>query len=966
MFILFGINSYSMKHISIILLFSLLCVMVNAQQVITEQQARQTANAFLKGQRQFQDGELQLVEQSNIFIFTTGQDGFVIVSGNTVLPPILAYSAENAFPSMESAPDNLKQWVRHYSDMIDFANAEGIVPEAEVQQMWDNAARGIFTAKNAKSVNPLVNTRWNQDCYYNEYCPEDNSGWGWWGPPCQRAYAGCVACAMAQVMKYWDYPQQGFGSHSYTHSTYGVQSADFGATTYRWDEMPDEIFSSNDAIATLMYHCGVSVDMNYGPEGSGAQSRDVETAMRSYFGYCGAKYREKSSFGDAAWIALLKTELDAARPIYYSGNNGDSGHAFVCDGYDDNDRMHFNFGWSGSGDGFYSIYDVNGFSSSQAAVVNVYPMDIHADANGIIYVTPDGEGNGSSWSEATSLLHYATSRSIEGVRIWVKKGTYTGDDSDSTSAFQIVAGNRVYGGFNGDEGPDYDLSQRDFANNASILDGQNIKRVLNQSVAFNAGGAAVWDGFTLQNGQAGSGAGAYLGNYMTLENCRVCHNNADIYGGGIYINSTGGIVRAFITNCSITDNSTSMGAGVCDRLGATYTNCIISNNISSTKGGGMYIYASAEPLLKGCLVCNNTANEGAALYARGQFTATNCNFVMNEAIDALGGIFNENRHNKYTNCILWGNTAKGEACQVTGDSDYEYCAVEGGINEGTANEVVNLAPNNDGEEPGNFIRFVQPAEGSGAAYGLADWSLMPRSIALNAGKPNTTGLATTDLNGNPRLQNGRIEIGACESCSPLSIMEETICNDSFDFNGTMLYEPGYYTTAYETSSCDSVVGLHLEFSDSVMEVSIEGDTIVNLGESATLIASGAVSYRWSTGETTATITVSPTEATRYSVTGYNEEGCSAQASVFVEVMTSSVGENGMACWIYPNPSRGEVTIEATAMQRVTVINILGQVVFDAPTGGDSMTLDLTSFGAGIYMVRIATANGTMAKRVGVE
>lgn len=955
-----------MKHSFIILFLSLLSLSLTAQQTITEQEARKTALSFINAQQQFRSSNLQLVEQSNIYIFATGQKGFVIVSGNTVLPPILAYSTENDFPSLENAPDNVKQWIQHYSDMIDFAIENSIQPEPQIQQLWEDAEQGTFASKDNRNVNPLVSTRWNQDCYYNEYCPEDHSGWGWWGAPCQHAYAGCVACAMAQVMKYWDYPQQGFGSHSYTHSTYGVQSADFGATTYHWDDMPTEIYDSNDAIATLMYHCGVSVDMNYGPDGSGAMSKDVETAMRTYFGYCGAKYREKSQFSDATWIALLKAELDQAHPIYYSGSNGESGHAFVCDGYDGNDRMHFNFGWSGSSDGYYTLYDVNGFSSNQAAVMNIYPMDIHADANGIIYVAPDGEGNGSSWDEATSLLHYATFRSTQGVRIWVKKGTYTGDDTDSISAFQICAGNMVYGGFNGDETPDFDLSLRDFAKNTTILDGQNIKRVLNQADTFTAGTAAIWDGFTIQNGAMGSGAGAYLSNYMTLSNCEIRNNNANIYGGGIYVNSAGGTVHTFISNCKITGNTTSMGAGVCDRLGATYTNCIIANNTSSTKGGGIYIYSNAEPVLKGCLISNNTANDGAAMYARGKFTATNCTIVMNEAIDANGGIFNENRHNRYTNCIIWGNVAKGQPNQVSGESDYEYCAVQGGISEGTATQVIDLADDNDGTEPGNFIRFVQPAEGYGASYTQADWSLMPRSIVLNAGKPNTTGLATNDLDGNPRLQNGRIEIGAYESCSPLFVKEENVCSDSYNFNGTILYEPGYYTTTYPTTSCDSVVGLHLDFSASTMEMLIEGDTLINLGENATLTASGADTYVWSTGETTPTITVTPTTATTYTVTGYNTEGCSAQAEITVEVRSSGVDENSHQVTLFPNPATDVLTIRCEGLQQVSLFNSIGQKLFTQESDGNQLVIDLCAYPAGYYILQVKTAHGVMTRKMAIE
>ena len=292
-----------MKHLLTLLFLNLLSFTICAQQTITEPQARQTAKAFMESSRQFRSDGLQLVAQDNLYIYAAGHDGFVIVSGNTVLPPILAYSTDSDFPSLDEAPDNVRQWIRHYSDMVDFAIENDIKPEPQIQRLWDDAARGIFTDRGSKSVNPLVSTRWNQDCYYNERCPEDYSG-GW--SPCHHVYAGCVACAMAQVMKYWDYPEHGYGSHSYIHSTYGQQSADFGATTYHWDEMPDAIYSSNDAVATLMYHCGVSVDMNYSPSGSGAMSKDVETALRTYFGYCGAKYREKSSFDDATWIALLK------------------------------------------------------------------------------------------------------------------------------------------------------------------------------------------------------------------------------------------------------------------------------------------------------------------------------------------------------------------------------------------------------------------------------------------------------------------------------------------------------------------------------------------------------------------------------------------------------------------------------------------------------------------------------------
>ena len=805
-----------MKRLSLVLLLVLTSLFQTfAQSTVDKTLAYKTAQAFANAHQAFKGQSLDLVSSDGNYIYNIGTQGFVIISSNTVLPPVLGWSDQGTFPDMEDAPENFASWIAHYSEMIVFAVANGIAPEEKIQRQWDEASHGIFGTRNTQTVDPLVSTRWNQDCFYNEYCPATGGGWG--GGPCGHVYAGCVACAMAQVMKYWNHPVQGFGQHSYVHSTYGEQSANFGATTYHWEDMPNDVWSHNDAVATLLYHCGVSVNMNYSPSGSGAYSGDVETALRSYFGYCGAKYREKSAYEEEAWIAMLKADLDLAHPIYYSGQSEGSGHAFVCDGYDNNDLMHFNFGWSGSGDGYYSTYSINGYNRSQAVVMNVYPLEIQADENDIIYVTIDGTGNGSSWENATNKLEFATAVSnSSSTKVWVKKGIYYGDTTDLNGAFNITAGNHIYGSFNGDEAPDYDLSQRDFIKNATVLDGQNARRVLNQARPFNAATAAVWDGFVIRNGNCGSGAGAYLNNYVTLSNCTVTDNTASMFAGGIYINSTGGTARVTLNNCTITDNSASMGGGVCDRIGADYTNCRISNNTASTKGGGVYLYNNTEPVYKNCIISNNTAKNAGGMYARGKFTAYNCDFVMNLATESIGGVYHENSHNKYYNCILWGNMANGQPSQMDGVSDYEYCAVQGGV---AGTEIIDLPAANSGDEPGVFVRFKQPALGAGASHHYSDWSLKPRSICLNAGKPNTTGLGSTDIAGNPRLQKGRVEIGAYESCASLTLMEDELFESDapYWFFNRPLTEPGYYTQVLNGQDCDSVIGLTLMFLEGVEE-----------------------------------------------------------------------------------------------------------------------------------------------------
>ena len=773
---------------------------------VSETVARQTAQAFMSANLKANDATLTLVSADRIYIYNVDNNGFVIVSGNTVLPPVLGYSDHEVFPDMDNAPENFASWINHYGEMIDFAVENGIKPEPSVQQQWDNALKGFFPKRSITTVSPLITTHWNQDCYYNEYCPEA-PGYGWWGGPCGHVYAGCVACAMAQVMKYWDHPQVGFGSHSYVHGTYGEQSANFAATTYHWDEMPEQIYSHIDAVATLMYHCGVSVNMNYAPDGSGAQSKDVETALRSYFGYCGAKYREKSKYDEDTWIAMLKAELDLSHPMYYSGTSSSAGHAFVCDGYDSNDFFHFNFGWSGSGDEYYSLYDVNGYDGNQAAVMNIIPMDIHADENGIIYVSADGEGNGSSWDNATSKLEFASCLSSGGnVRVWVKEGTYYGDETDPDNAFSITASNKVYGGFSGNEGPDFNINDRDWEAHPTILDGGNSKRVLNQPNFLNAGVRAVWDGFIIQNGNSGSGAGVYLNDYTTLSNCIIRDNVSNGIGGGVYINSATGTSQTKVENCVIMGNTASLGGGLCDRNSSTITNCLITGNTATTKGGGVYLYNTDKPVFRGCIISNNTAVLGGGIYARGKCVMTNCDIVMNRATESYGGVFNENKYSTYSSCILWGNEANGNANQNYGQCKFEYCAVQGGI---AGENNINLPAANDGDEPGVYVRFASPAAGTGVEYTEADWSINSRSICLNAGKPGSPGFSF-DIAGDARVQHGCVDIGAYEQNASLTPIVDYIDEGgTYLFNGNMLHEPGYYTTVFPMPTCDSVVGLTL-------------------------------------------------------------------------------------------------------------------------------------------------------------
>ena len=327
--------------------------------------------------------------ESCYYLFNVGSEGFVIVSGTDAIQPILAYSWESAIDVNNMAPA-LRYWLETYTAQASYAIENGLQASVEVAQQWDMVREtGRMSAQKSVDLVPLIETRWDQDNPYNSQCPLTSTV-GETGPG-GRAYAGCVACAMAQVMKFWDHPLQGTGSHSYQPGVndaghaYPSQSANFGNTIYDWDNMPISLSSSSstteiNAVAKLMYHCAVSVDMNWGgveAEGSGSNLWRASDAFKTYFGYTtSCEARQKTA--DATWIPLLKEQIDRGWPVPYAGG----GHAFVADAYDSNNLIHFNLGWSGSGDGYYSVASLvtsNGydFTSGQNCVINVVPTMIY-------------------------------------------------------------------------------------------------------------------------------------------------------------------------------------------------------------------------------------------------------------------------------------------------------------------------------------------------------------------------------------------------------------------------------------------------------------------------------------------------------------------------------------------------------------------------------------------------------------
>lgn len=389
--------------------------------------------------------------KASFHVFNGTSGGFVIVSASDLTSPILGYAETGAF-NTENIPDGLAYFLNGYGQSVDFAEENLKKADFVIAQEWVNLERcGKTQALRSVVVEPLVATHWDQDCYYNAYCPKDDEG------PCHCALAGCVATSMAQVMKYWNYPEHGTGSHSYNSYLYGTLSANFGATTYQWEEMLESLNADNEYVAILIYHCGVSVDMNYGAMASGALHQSIPPAMSSYFGYGTSHNLFRDDYPYDEWVAMMRDALDMGIPILYAGTDGGSqGHSFICDGYDDNGLFHINWSWGGVLDGWFSIDNLQTYNQTwnlaQKMIADAIP-------SGVYNATPKEPTNLSvqplsddsytctvHWNNPTKSLNNSNLTHID--QIVVKRDgrvVYTQDDVAPGAAMEITDEVPFYG-----------------------------------------------------------------------------------------------------------------------------------------------------------------------------------------------------------------------------------------------------------------------------------------------------------------------------------------------------------------------------------------------------------------------------------------------------------------------------------------------------------------------------------------
>ncbi|MBL7178005.1 MAG: C10 family peptidase [Desulfobacteraceae bacterium] len=692
------------------------------------------------------------------YVITLAPKGYIVVSPDTDIRPVIAYSVDGEFPFEERRDNVLLHLVLW--DMQNRLGALPILSEDYKQKnriAWEDYLAGdeIWVKKlsAAQQWGPHVTTTWGQFSPYNKYCPIDpETG--------NRSIVGCAATATAQIINYWTYPSSvSFDENDrYETNTRGIKvDEDYDLYDFPSFEELNQIlsnidYSNENDISALNFAVGISVEMDYTSSLSAASLFGKDLTEK--FSYSSAANYYSSDYG---FYDVLENDMKGERPAWlhvYTEGSELAGHAIVADGYKETGEYHVNYGWSGYCDGWYFLPEglPEGYDAILRGVLKIYPYI----SNNVLYVDAGAtsSGDGDSWANAFSTIREAVNFSFPGDEIWVKMGTYLLE-----SAIQIDNGIRLYGGFGGWETK---RDQRDWQTNVTTVDAQGTSSCFYLNNVDNA----TMDGFVIRRGNSDYGGGIYnTWSSPTVANCTFSENSAKYYGGGIYNYDS----SPTITGCAFSKNSAeSSGGGIYNggTSSPTITNCTFSDNSVDTYGGGIYNHASS-PTITGCAFSKNSADSGGGIFNHSSsLTITNCTFSQNSAEYYGGGINNYSSSSTTTNCTFSGNSAKNY-----GGGIYNYSSSSPTI---TNCILWNDSPNEiDGYDFNPVVTYsdVQNGyQGEGNMdtdplfVGGGDYRLAAGSPCIDTG--TSSGAPNTDIDGNPRPQGSGYDMGAYEFAPP--------------------------------------------------------------------------------------------------------------------------------------------------------------------------------------------------------
>lgn len=349
------------------------------------------------------------------YMFNMEGGGWAIIAADDCMEPIIGYNPNGNLNS-NNIPPNMLGWLNNIALNLDKAREYRLEAPAKVKAMWDNTEATVPKLYSA-SQKLLTTANWSQGKPYNLFCPIDNDG--------EQSITGCVATAMAIVLRYHEWPEHGHGTlSSYTTRTqeFFVDGYDINDHHYNYGNMPlNDIYSKywtwsdtqNEEVARLIHDCGVMVRMDYSSTASGAYSEDIGPALAKHMSYKKSySFLHHSDYSNAQWYEMLKHEIDENRPVLYGGQDiyGGGGHQFVCDGYQ-NGYIHFNWGWGGSYNGYFSVNRIGPSGQDDTRYAFNY-----TDA-AYFGLEPDRAGTGGEVNEVTSLSLYLWNSDPAGLEI---------------------------------------------------------------------------------------------------------------------------------------------------------------------------------------------------------------------------------------------------------------------------------------------------------------------------------------------------------------------------------------------------------------------------------------------------------------------------------------------------------------------------------------------------------------------
>lgn len=305
------------------------------------------------------------------YVFENIAGGFVVVSGDDCVQPVLGYSYEGKF-SYENMPPNVEAWFSGLEDGIRYMRESGAVSDALISEKWNELSSGSYEMKNEMSPVLLETAEWNQTEPFNRLTSVYGS-----------QYTGCGATAMSIILRYFRYPERGHGQvGGYSYETAGgqtvyVDSYQLGET-YDWDNMPLSYQTYTEeqaeAVSQLMFECALSLEAMFDTDGTGTYDNMYAPALIDHMSYdAGIVSYDREIFSQSRWLEMLYSNIRDTGPVWYSGQGDGGGHTFVVDGYDSEGNLHINWGWGGYDNGYYAFPDFGDYPYSHTAVFGIKP-----------------------------------------------------------------------------------------------------------------------------------------------------------------------------------------------------------------------------------------------------------------------------------------------------------------------------------------------------------------------------------------------------------------------------------------------------------------------------------------------------------------------------------------------------------------------------------------------------------------